>query len=752
MRQFVCVIILFFGSSSSLQAQGTKEDFTRANEMRELTRNKVYRDKIDPQWSADGNLFWYRIDHAPGEWEFIVVDAAAGKRESAFDHARVAAAISQPNQPPVSADSLPVKHIEFAEGTHSLRLVLDDAVWRLNRATGELSRDEQTPDKAATDRSENRRGPRRTTPESDGVRSPDGQRIAFVRDRRVFVRGIDESASEAVALTENASPANSYNESDLFWSPDSVKLVALKTRAGDRHDVHFVESSPRDQLQPKLHVHDYLKPGDEIPQPIPHLFNVEKGIEIPVSHELFPNPWMFRPRIEWAQDSGRFYYVYNQRGHQVLRVLSCDADSGVVSLIVNETSPTFIDYSYKQFLHVAHRTDELIWMSERSGWNHLYLYDSKTGAVKNPITTGDWVVRSVRKVDEEKRQVWFSASGIRPEQDPYYVHECRVNFDGNELTVLTEGDGTHEVKFSPDRRFLIDTYSRVDLPAVSNLRETTGGTLICELEKADWSALLETGWKAPERFTSKARDGKTDIYGVIYRPTNFDDTMKYPVIEKIYAGPHGSFVPKEFSSFHSAQEIAQLGFIVVQIDGMGTSNRSKAFHDVCWKNLGDSGFPDRVLWIKAAVEKYPFMDVSRGVGIYGGSAGGQSSTRAVLAFGDFYTVAVSDCGCHDNRMDKIWWNELWMGWPIGPHYGEQSNVTNAHRLKGKLLLTVGEVDRNVDPASTMQVVDALIRADRDFDLLVVPGGGHGVGESAYGKRRRSDFFVRHLLGVEPRRD
>ena len=222
------------------------------------------------------------------------------------------------------------------------------------------------------------------------------------------------------------------------------------------------------------------------------------------------------------------------------------------------------------------------------------------------------------------------------------------------------------------------------------------------------------------------------------------------MIEKIYAGPHGSFVPKSFSDYFSAQAVAELGFIVVQIDGMGTSNRSKAFHDVCSKKLGDSGFPDRIKWINVAAEKYPFMDLSRGVGIYGGSAGGQSSTRAVLAFGDFYTVAVSDCGCHDNRMDKVWWNELWMGWPIGSHYEEQSNVTNAHRLTGKLFLTVGELDRNVDPASTMQVVDALIKADKDFDLLVVPGGGHGIGESAYGKRRRRDFFVRHLMGVEPR--
>jgi dipeptidyl aminopeptidase/acylaminoacyl peptidase len=266
-----------------------------------------------------------------------------------------------------------------------------------------------------------------------------------------------------------------------------------------------------------------------------------------------------------------------------------------------------------------------------------------------------------------------------------------------------------------------------------------------EVERADASALLASGWRPPERFVAKGRDGATDIYGVIHRPKEIDPRRKYPVIESIYAGPQGAFVPKAFRSGYSQEELAELGFVVVQIDGMGTSNRSKKFHDVCWKNLGDAGFPDRRLWIQAAAERYPYMDLSR-VGIYGGSAGGQNAVRGLLAHGDFYKVGVADCGCHDNRMDKIWWNELWMGWPVGPHYEEQSNVTQAHRLEGRLLLIVGELDRNVDPASTMQLVNALIRADKDFDLLLVPGAGHGAGGSPYGRRRQREFFVRELLG------
>ena len=453
--------------------------------------------------------------------------------------------------------------------------------------------------------------------------------------------------------------------------------------------------------------------------------------------------------MRWERDSQRFTFLYNQRGHQILRIIAVDGETGEARTIIDEQSPTFIDYAGKQFSYTTQDTDEIIWMSERDGWNHLYLVDARTGNVKNPITQGNWVVRGVDHVDEAQRQIWFRAGGIYPEHDPYYIHYCRVNFDGSGLTLLTDGNGTHSVRFSPDRRFLVDTYSRVDMAPLVELRRAENGALICELERGDMSALLATGWQLPERFVAKGRDLTTDIFGVIWRPTTFDPNKKYPVIEDIYAGPQDSFVPKQFSPYFATQALAELGFILVQIDGMGTSNRSKAFHDVCWKNLGDAGLPDRVAWIKAAAAQYPYLDISR-VGIYGGSAGGQSALGAMLAHGDFYKVCVADCGCHDNRMDKIWWNELWMGWPVGPHYEEQSNVTNAHKLSGKLLLIVGELDRNVDPASTMQVVNALIKADKDFDMLVVPGGGHGIAESPYGARRRSDFFVRHLLGVEPR--
>jgi len=600
--------------------------------------------------------------------------------------------------------------------------------------------DEKTIKEAA-----NKRQQRKPRSPRSREKSPDEKWSASIKDYNLYVRNLE--TDEEIAFTEDGTEEHAYSER-FYWSPDSTRLLVLRTLKGDERKVYLIESSPDEQLQPKLHNYSYLKPGDKIPIHKPHIFHISDRLHIPVPDELFPNPWSISD-IRWSPDSSRFTFLYNQRGHQVLRIISVDAVTGQPRAVVDEQSETFIDYAGKRYSHYLDDTNEIIWMSERDGWNHLYLYDSRTGNVKNQVTKGPWVVRRVDNVDEEKRQIWFRAGGIRPEQDPYYIHFCRINFDGSGLVVLTRSNGTHDITFSPDRRFFLDRWSRVDQPPVTELRSTEDGTLIFELERADWSMLLATGWRAPERFEAKGRDGKTDIYGIIIRPSNFDPDKEYPVIEKIYAGPQGAFVPKSFGLQTREHAMAELGFIVVQMDGMGTSQRSKAFHDVCCKNLGDSGFPDRILWMKAAASKYPYMDLTR-VGIFGGSAGGQSTLRGLLAHGDFYKVGVADCGCHDNRMDKIWWNELWMGWPIGPHYEEQSNVTQAHKLQGKLLLTVGELDRNVDPASTMQVVDALIKADKDFDLLIVPGRGHGVGETPYASRRRMDFFVRHLLGVEPR--
>ncbi|MBL8890571.1 MAG: prolyl oligopeptidase family serine peptidase [Planctomycetaceae bacterium] len=591
--------------------------------------------------------------------------------------------------------------------------------------------------------------PRATTrpvvrPARSRTRSPNDAWEAETRDHRIVLRHL--ATAREVPIDAPADSENFFN-GQFFWSPDSKFLIAMQEQPAQTREVFLIESSPSDQLQPKLHQMNYLKPGDKIRQIQPRLIDVERGTVVSLDNQLFANPWSLDD-FRWADDSSEFSFRYNQRGHQVMRVVGLRTD-GSVRLIVDEVSDTFIDYTGKFFVDYDDQSGEIIWASQRDGWNHLYLYDRQTGAVKNQITKGPWVVREVQQVDFKRRRIWFTAGGIHSDQDPYQLHFCHVDFEGNDLVVMTGGDGNHELRYSPDQRYLLAMYSRVDLPPIHEVREVATGRLVCELERGQWDRLLATGWQVPERFTAKGRDGQTDIYGVIYRPSNFDPTRRYPVIEYIYAGPQGAFVPKSFEVTRWEKSLCELGFIVVQIDGMGTNHRSKAFHDVCWKNLADGGFPDRILWLEAAAKHEPAMDLTR-VGIFGGSAGGQNAAGAVLGFGDHYHVAVADCGCHDNRMDKIWWNEQWMGWPIDEHYARQSNVTLAKNLKGKLFLIVGELDRNVDPASTMQVVDALIKADKDFDLLVVPGGGHGIGSSRYGHRRTADYFVRHLWQTEPR--
>ena len=576
----------------------------------------------------------------------------------------------------------------------------------------------------------------------DGL-SPDGRWRAFVKDRNLYLRAVD--SNELFPLTTDGQEGHFY-EGPILWAPDSKKLVARAVTAGQNRQVHYVESSPKDQLQPKHFTIDYDKPGDAITIRKPRLFHVASHCEVPVSDGLFSNPFDITD-LHWRPDSAAFTFYYNQRGHQVVRVVEVDGETGQTRAVIEEQSVTFIDYADKKYLEYLDETNEILWASERDGWSHLYRIDARTGQVKNPITQGPWVWREVDKVDAKSRQIWFKASGFYKGQDPYLLHCFRVNLDGTGLVALTAGNGTHSVQYDPNQTYAVDTYSRVDLPPVHELRRATDGSLICELERADANDLLATGWRMPEPFVSMSRDGRFEIWGVIYRPTTFDPSRKYPVIEDLYAGPQGSFVPKRWSSFYGPQALAELGFITVQIDGMGTSNRCRDFHHFCARNLADAGLPDRILWMKEAARKYPFMDLDH-VGVYGTSAGAQSAMAAVLHYPDFYKVAVSSCGCHDNRMDKIWWNELWMGWPVGPHYAEQSNVTNAHKLKGKLLLIVGELDRNVDPSSTLQVVNALIQAKKDFDLLMVPGMDHSNGGN-YGERRRRDYFVRHLLGAEP---
>jgi dipeptidyl aminopeptidase/acylaminoacyl peptidase len=599
-------------------------------------------------------------------------------------------------------------------------------------------------------------GPKpRPAPEAKGRKeqrpagvSPDGKWAAEVRSQNIFLKACEGSVGE-VPLTRDGGDQNAY--AHLEWSPDGKFLVAWRVEHGERKEVFLVRSSPPGGGRATLERRPYALPGDKFSKYELNVFEAASCRQTKVSVDRFEHEWEV-PQLHWYGDTHRFAYVQVDRGHQRLRVIEVDAASGATRNLVDERADTFIWTAHTEDLQLKlvnwlSPSEGMIYASERDGWRHLYFVDVREGEGMRQLTRGPWVVRAMDWIDEENRQVWFRASGVKDGEDPYLLHYGRVNFDGSGLVWLTEGHGNHSVQYSPDRRFLIDTYSRVDQPPTHTLRRSSDGGLVCPLEQADISELEASGWRAPEVFVAKGRDGRTDIWGIVCRPRDFDPQKKYPVLECIYAGPQGSYVPKSFSSRQPFSSLTELGFVVVQMDGMGTANRSKAFHDVCWKNLKDAGLPDRILWHQALGRKYSWYDTTR-VGIYGTSAGGQNAAAAVLFHPEFYKAAAASCGCHDNRMDKASWNEQWMGYPVGPHYAECSNIDNAGRLRGHLMLIVGELDRNVPPESTLRFADALIRAGKDFDLVVVPGADHGSG-GPHGQRKMEDFFRRHLLGQEP---
>lgn len=742
-------------------------DFDLALSLPKRTENKVFRDRVDAHWLPGGKSFWYRVQTGPKSREYVLIQAETGERRSAPNSKTLGMPEAEVVKSSVMTLKLrktqrtglesglrfvnkldrevelfwinqqgeQVRYGKIRPGEEREQQTFEGHVWLIANGAGEpLAVIEAGPLKQTV--LIDGQGIQRTSekPKTDaGVApSPDGKWKACLEGGLVSVNDqpLDLGAKNF--------------RGKIVWAPDSSAFVVSRCDEVPKRKVTLVDSSPKEQVQPKVKVIDYPKPGDPLPKP--ELFIVRPhGEHVRVNSDLFSNPFSGSDHIDvtWASDSREFYFDYNQRGHQLYRILAANPSTGAVRVVVEETPKTFIDYTHKTWRHWLHASGELLWMSERDGWCHLWLCDGKTGRMKNQVTQGTWPVREVLHVDEEKRVVLFLASGLRAGEDPYHQHLCRVSFDGTGFERLTEGDGNHRIEFSPNREFFIDRWSRADQPPVHELRRSRDGSLVCVLEKAEAGELLRAGWTVPERFVAKGRDGQTDIFGVIIKPSRFDPAKKYPVVEEIYAGPHGAFAPKEFGRLLRPHQIAELGFIVVQLDGMGTNHRGKAFHDVCWKNLKDAGFPDRIAWIQSAAKTRPWIDLSR-VGIYGGSAGGQNAMRALLDHNDFYKVAVADCGCHDNRMDKLWWNEQWLGWPVDESYPKNSNAEDAHKLQGHLLLIVGELDSNVDPSSTLQVVGALQRAGKSFDFMPIVGAGHGAAETPFGFRLRMEFLVRHL--------
>ena len=699
-----CLLAMAFGAESAA-SQVTRADYERADTILKCS-DRVYSPAIHPEWIDSSHYFWYKNHEKEGDFYYLV-NAESGKKQRAADKKGLAAFFSK-------------KQKKLAESL--------------------LKEEEKRPDRW-----------RRREEAPVPVVSPDKKWEAYVKDNNLYLSPVrdekeKDKPKEEIALTMDGTANLRYDGWSIIWSPDSRKLATVKVRDVQERRIPLIESSPSSQKQPILQWRNYAKPGDVLPVYLPVLFDVEARKQMALNVTPYENQFYLN-LTGWREDSRAFTFEFNQRGHQRYVIGEVSAADGSIRHLVDEQTKTFI-YYYNNYRYDLDDGKELLWISERDGWRHLYLIDGTSGQVKRQVTKGEWVLRQVDYVDETNRVVYFTASGFNKGEDPYNLHYCRINLDGTGFTDMTPENGNHRVTFSADRSYFTDVYSRPDLPPVSQLKRTSDVSVVAGLQRCDVSALQAESWQMPEVFCAKGRDGQTDIWGNIYRPMHFDASKSYPVVEFIYAGPHDSHVDKDFKpAHHLVSKLVELGFIVVSIDGMGTSNRSKAFHDVCWKNLKDAGFPDRIAWMKAAGAKYKYMDLNR-VGIYGWSAGGQNAMAALLFHNDFYKVAVALCGCHDNRMDKIWWNEQWMGYPIDASYSTSSNVDNAYRLKGKLLLINGELDDNVDPASTLQVVSALMKANKNFEQLYLPGKTHSLG-GPFEMHKMHDFFVKNLLGQEP---
>ncbi|MDX1494563.1 MAG: DPP IV N-terminal domain-containing protein, partial [Longimicrobiales bacterium] len=601
------------------------------------------------------------------------------------------------------------------------------------------------------------------------VVSPDGRRAAFTRDHNLWIVDL-ETGLETQLTTDGiedygyATNNAGWIRSDrpvLVWSPDSRRIATFQH---DARGVGMMYVMSTEVGHPELDAWRYPLPEDTV---IFRIHRVVLDLDRPAGAHvvrLDMEPDQHRSTcsdhvecggrlgdLEWSDDSSEFAFVSSSRDHKVAQVRIADASTGEVRDVFREVEETF--YESQSGWRYLSGSNEILWFSQRDNWGHLFLYDSETGALKRKVTDGEWNALDIREVDEGARTVTFVGNEREP-GDPYFEYLYRVGLDGGEVTLLTPDSANHEVTLSPDGDFIVDSYSTPVTPPVTVLRDRDGEVLMT-LQDADITQLVASGWQPPIPFQVKARDGETDLHGLLFRPTDFDPDRSYPVVNYLYPGPQsGSVGSRSFRSSHrDLQSIAELGFVVVELDAMGTPKRSKEFHEAYYGNMGDNGLPDQITGIRQLAERHPWIDIER-VGIFGHSGGGFASTAGILRYPDFYKVAVSQAGNHDNRNYEDDWGEKWQGllevYPDGStNYDNQANQLVAGNLKGKLLIAHGTLDTNVPPSNTLLVVDALIEANKDFDLLMLPNRGHGFGNEPYMMRRRWDYFVRHLLGAEP---
>ena len=778
------VLAILLASMASLAAQQadsprrvlTADDYARAERfMGYNTTPLVFRTSVRPNWLADApstgagstraestdDRFWYRVA-VPGGAQFVLVNPAAATKEPAFDHDRVAAALSIAADAKYTALTLPFNNFDFSADERSIEFAAAKRRWRCDRAGASCT----SLGEAATDRGVGQ-GPGAARRD---VESPDGTKAAFVREHNLWVRDLDSRIETQLTTDGTADLAYARNDAGwtrsdtpvVVWSPDSKKIATFRHDSRGVGEMYFVNTTVG---HPTLTTLKYPLPGDD------KIFMLERVVidveqkkvvklDLPIDphrstlcdHIVCGGTWA---DVQWSPDSREVAFVTTSRDHKREDLRIADAASGTVRNVLAERAETFFESGQGRVnWRYLQKSNEVLWFSRKDDWGHLYLHDATSGMQKNRITTGDGNVTQVLRVDEDARVIYFQGVGKENGQDPYFRNFYKIGFDGKGQTLLTPENGDHAVALSPSGKYFVDSYSQPDVPPVHVLRDASG-KVVLELERADISQLLAAGWKPPMRFTVKARDGQTDLHGLMYRPTNFDASRRYPIINNIYPGPQtGSVGSRSFSPARGdTQAIAELGFIVVQIDGMGTPWRSRTFHEGYYGDMGDNTLPDQVAGMKELASRYSWIDLER-AGIYGHSGGGFATAGAMFRYPDFFKVGVSQAGNHDNRIYEDDWAEKWQGLlvkkPDGTtNYDDQANQNHAKNLKGKLLIAHGTMDLNVPYYSTLLVVDELIKHNKDFDLILFPNRGHGFGNEPYMVRRRWDYFVEHLMGAKP---
>jgi dipeptidyl-peptidase-4 len=741
--------------SSAAQQQDkrklTAEDYAHAEKfLSKFTSPLVFSASVRPNWIAE-NSFWYR-NTIPEGYEFVLVDTKKKQKKRAFNHKKLASALSQAVGKEYEPFKLPFQSFEFSQNREALVFSVDSRQY-----TYRIKKNICTP------------GEERKRIDRNLIVSPDGNRGIFISEHNLWMR--DLATGKKTQLTTDGIEDFGYGTNNagwtkstrpvLLWSPDSKKIATFQHDGRGVGEMYLVTTNVG---HPKLEAWKYPLPEDK---EIFRIHRVVIQIDGPRVVRLQMPPDQHRSTItdhiayrgrladaEWSLDSSQLAFVSVSRDHKHVVLRMTDPETGVVRDILEEKVDTFFESGFGRInWHILPESNEVIWFSQRDDWGHLYLYDLESGQLKNRITSGSWNVLQLTRIDRDNRILYFTGAGREP-GDPSFQYFYRINMDGTGLKLLTPNNANHSISLSPSGQFFVDSYSTPVEPPVTVVRNINGQKLLT-VEKADISRLIEAGWIPPVPFSVKARDGVTDLYGLLFKPTALDPNKKYPIVNYIYPGPQtGSVGSRSFSASRGdRQALAELGFIVVSIDAMGTPRRSKSFHAAYYGNMGDNGLPDQITGMRQLAERFSWIDIDR-VGIYGHSGGGYASTDAILRYPDFFKVAVSGAGNHDNRSYEDDWGEKWQGlletYDDGTtSYDNQANQLLAKNLKGKLLLAHGTMDSNVPMYNTLLVVNELIAANKDFDLILFPNQGHGFGRDSYMLRRRWDYFVKHLLGAEP---